>query len=122
MSTNTTIPASFSALYFSNMNLNYNVDLIPKHKCGTHPSGYFVPRLVISSLFLEPTQHSGSTIVGKILLANCRQTGSALDLHSSWKNDTLIYPEHDTIPQSHHCSVSLHAGCVMKSDNTLPRF
>lgn len=109
ISTNTTSPASCSAFYFSNMNINYNADLILKYKCGAHPSRYFALRLVISTLFLESTQHSGSSnIVGKIPLADWRQTGSALDLHSSWKNDTMIYSEHDTIPQSHHCSVSLY--------------
>lgn len=106
ISTNTTSPASCSAFYFSNMNVNYNVDLI-------------------STLFLESTQHSGSSnIVGKILLADCRQTGSALDLHSSWKNDTVIYSEHWYHPSKsslQHIPLCT-ASCVMKSDNTLPCF
>lgn len=109
LSTHSTIPASCSAFHFSNMNSNYNVDLILKYEWWTHQSRYFELKLVISTLFLDSTQHSGSsTIVGKILLANYRQTGSTLDLHSSWKSDTVIYSEHDTIPQSHHCSISLY--------------
>lgn len=38
---NATIPVSSLALSSSDMNLNYHVDLIPKHKCGTHPKSLF---------------------------------------------------------------------------------
>lgn len=42
---NTRIPVSSSALPSCDMNLNYDVDLIPKHKCGTHPKSLFNARV-----------------------------------------------------------------------------
>lgn len=124
--TNTTNPAYFTAFSISNINVNYDVDLILKYKCGTDPSHYSISGW--SSPLCFQSQHSGrsissSCVVAKILLANCSQTDTALDLHSSWKNDTVLYSTwyHPSKPSVQHIPLCT-ASCVMKSDNTLPRF
>lgn len=96
-----------------------SADLILGHERGADP---FPAGLVISSL--PPSQHSGRrvgvvvVVVGKILLANCRQTHSALDMRSSWKNDTVLYSTryHPSKPSPLHIAL-FTASCVMKSDN-----
>lgn len=84
------------------------------------------------SLFQAPAGHLFSTfslsirsscVNRKILLANCSQTDTASNVRSSWKNDTVLYSTryHPSKPSVRHIPLCT-ASCVMKSDNTLPRF
>lgn len=104
------------------MDVVFNADFILTYKCGTDPSHYFRLRLVISSL-LSASASEAVVLIEKILLANCSQTDTASNVRSSWKNDTVLYSTryHPSKPSVRHIPLCT-ASCVMKSDNTLPRF